>query len=142
MEGERRTASATLLVRVEDAEDQPPIFTFAPAVTRVAEDAPIGSKVLRVAAVDGDRGVNNAISYKIKKGSRGLFDIDPNSGVVSVSGKLDREAALLETSGSASYVLELEASEVTRVVGGVPPSITTEVTVILTDVNDERPTFR
>ena len=141
IEGERRTATATLLVRVTDAEDEPPIFTRVPSVTRVAENAPIGSEVLKVAAVDGDRGVNNAISYRITRGGDGLFGIDQSSGAITVTGKLDREAAIQETTGSAAYILELEATEMTTTI--VPaPSVKTEVTIILTDVNDETPTFK
>lgn len=132
---------ATILVRVEDAEDEPPIFTRVMSVARVAENAPVGAMVMRVAAVDGDRGVNNAISYRITKGGSGLFAIDQRSGVVTVVGRLDREAALSDTSGSAAYILEIEATEITTMTVP-PPSTRTEVTVLLTDVNDERPTFR
>lgn len=163
MEGERRTATAMLLVRVEDAEvrrhlaarpplifissssladrcpvfcicyciyvldvnqDEPPIFTLVPSVTRVPEDARNAS-VLRVAAVDGDRGVDNPIAYRLVKGDRGLFAIDPHSGVVSVVGALDRESAVSEGS---EYILEIEAREITSVV--VPaPSVTAEVII-------------
>lgn len=80
MEGQRRTATAAIVVQVEDAEDQPPVFTFVPSVTRIPEDLPVGAPVLRVIAVDGDRGVNNAVTYRITKGARGLFNINSSSG--------------------------------------------------------------
>ncbi|KPM07825.1 cadherin-23-like protein [Sarcoptes scabiei] len=155
-EDTRKTSTASIVIQVEDVDDQPPIFTSIPSVTRISEDAPIGGVVLQVTAIDGDKGVNNQITYRISKGGeKGLFVINSNTGVVTVAGKLDREA-IQPNSGSisssampitfsnllsASYILEIEATEVTHNVFP-PPSITTEVTIILTDVNDEPPRFR
>ncbi|RWS28589.1 cadherin-23-like protein [Leptotrombidium deliense] len=141
IEGERHTAAATLLVRVDDAEDQPPVFTFVPSVTRIPENLRIGSHVLHVIAVDGDRGVNNAVTYSIMKGAKGLFAIDSSTGTVTVNDNLDRESNLVDGSGNSAYILEIQATEVTASVFP-PPSVTTEVTIILTDVNDEKPTFK
>ncbi|XP_035210796.1 cadherin-23-like isoform X2 [Stegodyphus dumicola] len=135
--GRRNTATAAILVKVEDVEDQPPVFISVPSVTRIPEDLPPNSAVLSVKAVDGDRGVNNAITYRISKGSRGLFSIDRTSGLVIVSGKLDRENT---DNRNGAFILEIEAQEVA--LGVYPsPSVTTEVTIIVTDVNDETPTF-
>ena len=111
-------------------------------VTRIAEDLTIGSTVLAVTAVDGDRGVNNAVTYRILKGDQKLFQINQNTGVVSVAGRLDRESATNSAGQSAgTYILEIEATEVTVAVFP-PPTVHTEVTIILTDVNDEIPRFR
>ncbi|KAG8193980.1 hypothetical protein JTE90_013674 [Oedothorax gibbosus] len=135
--GRRNTATAAILVKVEDVEDQPPVFISVPSVTRIPEDLPMNSAVLSVKAVDGDRGVNNAITYRISKGSRGLFSIDRTSGLVIVSGKLDRENT---DNRNGAFILEIEAQEIA--LGVFPsPSVTTEVTIIVTDVNDETPTF-
>ena len=41
------TGTAALLVKVTDVEDQPPEFVVASPVTRVSEDAHIGSSVLQ-----------------------------------------------------------------------------------------------
>ncbi|CAN7993536.1 unnamed protein product [Ixodes hexagonus] len=90
--GPRHTATAVVLVKVDDVEDQPPVFTEVPPVTRISEDLPLNSLVLTVKAMDGDRGVNNPISYSILSGGDGLFAIDRETGVVSVKGRLDREA--------------------------------------------------
>ncbi|CAG2110523.1 unnamed protein product, partial [Medioppia subpectinata] len=142
VEGERLTATAALVIQVEDAEDEPPVFTFVPSVTRIAENLAIGSPVLTVTAVDGDRGVNKAITYRILKGDQKLFTINQNTGVVSVAGRLDRESAINSTSGqtAGAYILEIEATEVTVAIFP-PPTVTTEVTIILKDVNDEIPKF-
>lgn len=38
--GRRNTATAAILVKVEDVEDQPPVFISVPSVTRIPEDLP------------------------------------------------------------------------------------------------------
>lgn len=88
-------------------------------------------------AIDGDKGINNRVTYGITRGPRDLFDIDASSGVVFTTGQLDREAP---NNSDGSFVLEITVREVTRAVPA--PSVSTEVTIILVDVNDETPTFR
>lgn len=44
--GQVNTATAALVVRVGDVEDQPPQFIQAPPVTRIPEDIPVNSGVL------------------------------------------------------------------------------------------------
>ncbi|KAI1285640.1 Cadherin-23 [Halotydeus destructor] len=79
-EGQRKTATAMLLVKIDDAEDEDPIFTVVPSVTRVPENQRPGTQVLRVAAIDGDRGVNNPVSYRINKGRPGPVCHRPADG--------------------------------------------------------------
>jgi len=55
-----------------------------------------------VRAMDGDRGVNNRISYSLLN-ENDLFGIDSESGIVFTKGTLDRED---EHSGG-SYILQL-----------------------------------
>ncbi|KAH9361060.1 hypothetical protein HPB48_002922 [Haemaphysalis longicornis] len=136
--GPRHTATAVVLVKVDDVEDQPPIFTQVPPVTRISEDLPLNSVVLTVKAMDGDRGVNNAINYSIISGGNGLFAIDRETGVVSVKGRLDREAT---ENRNGAFILLVQAQEMSSTVKPAP-STRTEVTVLLTDVNDEEPAFR
>lgn len=45
--GKVNTATTMLLVRVQDVEDTPPEFVFAPALSRIPEDAELGTEVLR-----------------------------------------------------------------------------------------------
>lgn len=88
-------------------------------------------------AVDGDKGINNKIVYSISQGPRYLFDIDATSGLVFTRAQLDREA---EENADGTFILEITVREVSKIVP--PPSVSTEVTIILTDVNDEAPKFR
>ncbi|KAK4293966.1 hypothetical protein Pmani_033374 [Petrolisthes manimaculis] len=136
--GRVNTGTAALVVRVRDVEDQPPQFIQAPPVTRIPEDIPVNSGVLEVKAVDGDRGVNNRITYSILEGDKGLFQLDPTSGVLYVKKPLDRESPL---SNNGAFIIKIQAEEESLVVSP-PPTRTTEVTVLLEDVNDETPTFK
>ncbi|KAH9634731.1 hypothetical protein HF086_017514 [Spodoptera exigua] len=137
-QGRVNTGTAAILVKVQDVEDQPPEFVVASPVTRISEDAPIGTSVLQVRAIDGDRGINNRISYSIISGGEEHFDIDSSSGVVYTVNQLDREDP---NNSNGAYILEILATEESRTISPMP-SATTEVTVIVTDVNDETPRFR
>lgn len=55
-------------------------------------------------AVDGDRGINNRITYSITQGSQGCFDIDANTGVVYTLKRLDRESS---HNSNGAYILEI-----------------------------------
>ncbi|XP_015840656.1 cadherin-23 isoform X2 [Tribolium castaneum] len=141
-QGRVNTGTAALLVKVEDVEDQPPEFVRVTSVARIAENAPIGTSVLQVTAIDGDRGVNNPILYSLSSNSidriTDVFSLEETTGTLLTAKTLDRESLSLS---SGTYILQITATEY----GGKikpPPSVTTEVTVIITDINDETPKFR
>ncbi len=84
-------------------------------------------QVLRVKAVDGDRGVNNEINYKIVSGPSDLFGITPESGIVFTQASLDRES---QRSANGAYILGIRAQEV----GGSNSEdayVDTEVTIMI-----------
>ncbi|KAJ8972931.1 hypothetical protein NQ317_011741 [Molorchus minor] len=141
-EGRINTGTAAFIVKVEDVEDQPPEFLRVPPVARIEENSPIGTSVLQVTAVDGDRGVNNRIEYSLSSNSltsiSDVFVINPDTGIVFTESALDREAL---PSGSGTYILQITATEVGGKVTPAPTA-TTEVTVMVTDVNDEVPRFK
>lgn len=63
-----------------------------------------------VRAIDGDRGINNRISYSIISGGEEHFDIDSSSGVVYTVNPLDREDPL---NSNGAYILEILVITVT-----------------------------
>ncbi|XP_055586421.1 cadherin-23 [Uranotaenia lowii] len=138
-QGKINTGTAALLVKINDVEDQPPEFVSAPAVVRIPELSPIGTTVAQVKAIDGDRGINNRIRYSIRsKQSVIPFEIDEKTGKITTTTKLDREDS--SNLANAAYILEVFATEVSKLKPA--PSVSTEITIIVTDVNDETPTFR
>ena len=60
--------------------------------------------LLPVQAIDGDRGINNRISYSIIAGGEEHFDIDSSSGVVYTVNQLDREDP---NNSNGAYILEI-----------------------------------
>ncbi|OXU32081.1 hypothetical protein TSAR_007838 [Trichomalopsis sarcophagae] len=131
------TGSTAILVKVQDVEDQPPEFISMTPVSRISENSKVGTSVLQVRAIDGDKGINNRVTYDITRGPRHLFDIDATSGTVFTTAPLDREAP---DNSDGSFILEITVKEESSVLP--TPSVSTEVTIILMDVNDETPTFR
>ena len=134
-EGRINTATAGLLVRVVDVEDQGPEFITVPSVTRVAEDARPGTPVLKVKAIDGDRGVNQRIVYSLPLNGPQHFAIDDKDGTVYLVQSLDREDPQVL---NGAFILSITATEDST----LAPSVTTEVTVLILDVNDQVPSFR
>ena len=52
----------------------------------VAEDAPLGTAVLTVRAVDDDLGVNGQITYSLNNETQWRFRIDNDSGKITTAG--------------------------------------------------------
>lgn len=134
--GPVHTGTAAILIKIIDEEDQPPEFVQVQAVIRVPEDVRMGVRLTQVKAVDGDRGINNRIKYTIERNP--FFAIDEFQGFVYTIKELDRED--LDNQVNGAYILKLRATEVPKS-GARGPFVETEVTIFITDVNDETPTF-
>ena len=121
---------AMVMVEVEDINDNPPSFVGSPISFTVPENAAAGSVVGVVIATDGDAGPNGTVDdFTITGGES--FTIS-SSGVVTVSNHstLDREAV-------SSYTVMVSARD-----EGVPSlAAMTNVTITLSDVNDNPPLF-
>ncbi|XP_047002770.1 neural-cadherin-like [Schistocerca americana] len=141
--GGRVVARATLLVRLLDANDQPPVFQKALYRAQIAEEedpANLPRAVLTVRAVDGDRGRPGSIVYSasgpgVDAGDPegASFRIDPRTGEIFVLRPLDRDPP----AGRSLWRLTAFAQdeEGTGLVGY------TDVHLQLTDVNDNAPAF-
>ncbi|KAI5097745.1 cadherin-related family member 2 [Silurus meridionalis] len=132
-------STTAAFITIIDVPDLNPQFLNLPNTARVDEHSPVGTSVFKVVARDPDTGVNNVISYTIEDSSvSGLFQIHPESGVVSVMTDIDREA-LLEF--NANVKLTVKATEANLDVNGVHASTTSELDVLIDDVNDQWPLF-
>lgn len=119
---------ATVIVNVSDANTHRPQFQGTPYQLRIAEDTPVGTSVFRVVASDEDSGENARINYSLATSS--VFQIHPTTGDVSVKSALDRE----DISG---YTLSVTASDH----GRPSQSDTTDMEIVIEDVNDNFPAF-
>ena len=117
----------TVRVLIFDVNDNAPVFSFIPQNVTVAENGAEVSDVVTVFAVDADTGANGEVSYSLEDAS--TFSID-SQGVIRTKKVLDRETR-------AEYKLVVLATD-----GGTPPQRTNAtVTVLVGDLNDNRPEF-
>ncbi|XP_067899138.1 protocadherin Fat 1 [Heterodontus francisci] len=120
-----------LTVHVLDANDNKPIFLQDSYSVRVPENAELGRSIAQVKAKDNDRGENAEIKYSLLTGTK-TFSIDKTSGIVLVTGQLDREIHPV-------YVLRIEARDQPQQEPQLFSII--DLTVVLEDVNDNPPQF-
>ncbi|XP_042145867.1 fat-like cadherin-related tumor suppressor homolog isoform X2 [Ixodes scapularis] len=122
---------ATLLIVVQDVNDNPPEFSrkFYHAV--VSEASAVGVEVLKVLATSRDSGLNAEVTYFFSAGNElGHFSIDAKTGSVKVAKPLDYEDV-------RDYFLTVLARD-----GGLPAlSNQASVNVSVTDYNDCPPMF-
>uniref|UniRef100_A0A8C5V7P5 Dachsous cadherin-related 2 n=1 Tax=Microcebus murinus TaxID=30608 RepID=A0A8C5V7P5_MICMU len=140
------TTEETLLLRVADLNDQPPLFSREHYRASVSEAAAPGTAVLWVSATDADEvGTDHAtLRYALVHLSAPCnpdalptaecgpsFTIDPQSAVISTIRTLDREV---------QEAVELRV--VAQDLGEPPLSATCLVSITVDDVNDNEPIFQ
>ncbi|KAM5305039.1 desmocollin-2-like isoform 1-T1 [Glossophaga mutica] len=127
-----------LIIKVEDENDNHPIFTEATYIFTVAEHSRVGSTVGQVCASDRDEPgtLHTLLKYSILQqlpASPSLFFMHPSTGVITTtSSQLDRE--LID-----KYQLQIKVQDM----NGQPFGLYTTATCIIQieDVNDNLPTF-
>ena len=94
----------------------------------VEENTPPGTVVFQVRATDADYGNNSIITYSLLPSEyQEKFSIGASSGNITVIGNLDRE-------NTSQITLRINATDGTF-------TVTSELFVIITDVNDNKPVF-
>ena len=130
-------AGARVQVLVSDVNDCEPVFWSSGYRVAASEDAPVGTRLVQVSAMDCDEGSNSLVRYSIVADERASpFTVDPVTGWVQLRQSLDYEASSLSSLNHTHYVV------VMAVDGGMPPlSSTVIVEVQVEDINDNPPTF-
>ncbi|NXR16069.1 CDHR2 protein, partial [Semnornis frantzii] len=128
-------SSTYLSLTIRDLPNLDPRFLNEPYSGSVPENCPLGTTVLTVTAIDRDTGVNDEIFYNITNASV-PFAINAVTGTITVNGPLDREQM-----PSEEILLEVIAREANLNIYGEEANATTLVTVLVTDVNDNKPQF-
>ncbi|XP_058232806.1 cadherin-7 isoform X2 [Hemibagrus wyckioides] len=108
------------IIKVQDVNDNAPHFINEPYTSSIPEMSPMGTTVLQVTAIDADDpmfGNNAKLIYSIQQGEP-YFSVEPKTG----SYCKDKVKDMLGNTGGYSA--------------------TTTVTITLTDVNDNGPTFQ
>lgn len=84
-------ALATVLVQLQDANDNAPRFPLAEYVAAIEEGAPVGSALLVARAVDADRGPFGQLNYSLVDGAQ-LASVDAVTGALASANVFDYEA--------------------------------------------------
>ncbi|CAI2349826.1 unnamed protein product [Caenorhabditis sp. 36 PRJEB53466] len=77
---------ATFILRINDENDNPPLFVDKVAYALVDEKIPVGDDIATVVAFDKDSGENGVVSYSIVSGNEEKqFEIDSKEGTVRLA---------------------------------------------------------
>ena len=98
------SSTATVLLRVLDANDNSPEFYPQQYLVSVPEDTEVGASVVKVTATDEDEAQNAQINYSIKSGAEGAFEIEEDTGVI-------RLRTSLSSARKAQYKLKVAAKD-------------------------------
>nr|XP_060486981.1 cadherin EGF LAG seven-pass G-type receptor 3 isoform X5 [Panthera onca] len=134
----RLSATTMVAVTVTDRNDHAPVFEQAQYRETLRENVEEGYPILQLRATDGDAPPNANLRYRFvgppaaRAAAAAAFEIDPRSGLISTSGRVDREHM-------ESYELVVEASDQGQEPG--PRSATVRVHITVLDENDNAPQF-
>lgn len=124
-----RSGTASIYIRVLDANDNVPVFSQRVYKVSVLENSAIGTVIASLNATDLDEGVYGEITYSfshLSDKTGGVIEIDPITGEVRVSGLIDYEEAM-------KHELDVQAKD-----GGGQASHC-KLIIDVIDVNDNKP---
>ncbi|XP_057642639.1 cadherin-24 [Chionomys nivalis] len=123
------------IIKVQDINDNPPVFPLGPYHATVPEMSNVGTSVIQVTAHDADDpsyGNSAKLVYTVLDGLP-FFSVDPQTGVIRTAiPNMDRET-------QEEFLVVIQAKDMGGHMGGLSGSTT--VTVTLSDVNDNPPKF-
>lgn len=131
--------TTTAVVKVTDVQNRPPVFLGSFSAV-ISEDVRVGTYVMTVKAIDGDRGVPRNIRYSLVSNPENFFAINKNTGVITTANMLDREK-LSSSNGVVTVKVKASELEGDRPLDEPGASTTTALAITVKDVNDEAPTF-
>ncbi|XP_037316283.2 protocadherin-19 isoform X7 [Pungitius pungitius] len=127
-----KIGAVQLNIKVIDSNDNNPVFDVPVYTVNVMENSPINTLVIDLNATDPDEGTNGEIVYSfnsyVGENTRDAFKIDPATGIITVNGVLDYEAANI-------YEIDVQAKDLGP--NSIPAHC--KVTVNVMDTNDNPP---
>ncbi|XP_060720172.1 protocadherin-23 isoform X1 [Tachysurus vachellii] len=130
----RLNSSTIVSVMVLDINDNEPVFSSLEYHVQASENNQLSTFLVLVSAQDLDLGPNGTVRYDIISGnSKGLFQLNYQTGTLEASGTLDYE-------DESKHILTIQASD-----GGDPDNRKLSFAVIfitVLDENDHLPFFR
>ncbi|XP_071313474.1 protocadherin alpha-3-like [Trachinotus anak] len=126
------SGTSDIEINVLDINDNAPMFSSTLYKVKTLENTPIGTTIFTLNATDADEGTNSEIVYSLRNKDQDhildIFKIDPETGIISVKGKIDYEER-------KAFEIRAEA----RDKGQPPMSAHSKVLVEVIDVNDNAP---
>ncbi|XP_036079548.1 cadherin-related family member 1 isoform X2 [Rousettus aegyptiacus] len=127
---EKFSSTADVVIQLLDTNDNVPKFTSHYYIARIPENAPGGSNVVAVTAVDPDTGPWGEVKYSIYGSGADLFLIHPSTGIIYT-----QPWASLDAEATARFNFYVKAEDMEGRYS------LAEVFVTLLDVNDHYPQF-
>ncbi|KAK2497201.1 hypothetical protein MC885_006808 [Smutsia gigantea] len=127
---EKFSSTADVVIQLQDTNDNVPKFTSHYYIARIPENAPGGSNVVAVTAVDPDTGPWGQVKYSIYGSGADLFLIHPSTGIIYSQPWANLDA---ETTARYNFYVKAEDMEGRYSLA--------EVFITLLDVNDHYPQF-
>ncbi|XP_017503159.3 cadherin-related family member 1 isoform X1 [Manis javanica] len=127
---EKFSSTADVVIQLLDTNDNVPKFTSHYYIARIPENAPGGSNVVAVTAVDPDTGPWGEVKYSIYGSGADLFLIHPSTGIIYTQPWANLDA---ETTARYNFYVKAEDMEGRYSLA--------EVFITLLDINDHYPQF-
>ncbi|XP_013861891.1 protocadherin-11 X-linked isoform X2 [Austrofundulus limnaeus] len=122
--------SAMVLIKIKDENDNSPIFPQPEIQLSIPENNDPSTQLIKISATDADSGHNAEIIYTLGPDAPDGFNVDRQSGILSVGKRLDREK-------HERYSFTVIA----RDNGSTPLQSNVTVRLIVQDLNDNSPAF-
>ncbi|XP_078405903.1 uncharacterized protein LOC144685381 [Cetorhinus maximus] len=127
-----KSGTVQIIITVQDANDNAPVFPQSVYRVRLLENAPKGTLVIKLNATDLDDGPNGEIVYSFSSHAsarvRELFNVDSRTGEIRIKGNLNYEE---------NRVFEINVQAMDK--GPYATPVHCDVLVNITDVNDNAP---
>uniref|UniRef100_A0A672G6Z9 FAT atypical cadherin 2 n=1 Tax=Salarias fasciatus TaxID=181472 RepID=A0A672G6Z9_SALFA len=131
--GSQLFSVTSLVLVVQDVNDNPPKFLPKVYKVKIPEDVPVGTLLVWMESMDPDLGSGGLVTYNLKTTMGGTFQLDPSTGALTLERELDFERR-------PSYNLTVRAVD-----HGLPRSLSSSciVEIQVLDVNENlhRPVF-
>ncbi|NXW90842.1 CDHR3 protein, partial [Alopecoenas beccarii] len=126
-------STKTVNINIINTDDEKPYFTTKQRIYRIPEEQSPGTFVANITAKDpDDEDSPSRLFYSIQSSDR-YFSINPSTGELQVTGRIDRDALPLRLHPNISVTVRVEDSPT-----GSPAS-EMEITIIIDDINDNPP---
>ncbi|KAM9389728.1 cadherin-related family member 3 [Phaethornis superciliosus] len=126
-------STKTMNINIININDERPYFTIKQNIYRIPEEQSPGTVVANITAKDPDDGDSpGRLFYSIQSSNRYFF-INPSTGVLQVTERIDRDASPLRLHPNVSVIVRVKDSPR----GGHTSEIT--ITIIIDDINDNPP---